>query len=222
MGGGKRGELTLGKVIIDGMNLMDYDAMTIGPKELSLGLETLGQRLAEAEFPTLSANVMLEGSGELLAEPYAVLDVGGYRVGVIGLTRLPDEAIPDFQVLDLEETLARYVPEVSAQADTVILLTNVGYKPARRLAAGVPGIDLLIAALPAQLPNHALRISQTGTLVVTAEQPVLRHTGRRVGVLQVTMESDGSLSGESWSTIWMDKTIVDDPEMRDLLAKYDQ
>jgi 2',3'-cyclic-nucleotide 2'-phosphodiesterase (5'-nucleotidase family) len=220
IGGGLLGDATRGEAIVAGMNLMGYDAMAIGPNELSLGLETLRRRLAEAEFPMLSANVVLAGSGELLAQPYAILEVGGHRMGVIGLTRMPKEPVPGFEVLGLQQALARYVPEVAEQADTVIVLTNTRYRAAMKIVGAVPGADLLITGLPGQLPQSAVRIPKVGTLVVTAEQPVARHTGRLVGRLEVRLGGDGSLSGETWTTTWMAKTIADDFEMVALLAGY--
>jgi 2',3'-cyclic-nucleotide 2'-phosphodiesterase (5'-nucleotidase family) len=202
------------------MGLMGYDAMALGPNELALGLDILRQRMAEARFPMLSANVVLSGTQELLAQPYTILEVGEHRLGVIGLTRVPDAPRPGFQVLDLQQTVTRYLPEVAEQADTIILLTNLEYRAAVTLVQTVPGVDLLIAALPGQLPNEAWRAPETGTVMVTAEQPVPRHAGRRVGRLVVTIESDGTLSGESWASVAMDNTIPDDGQMRALLDKY--
>jgi 2',3'-cyclic-nucleotide 2'-phosphodiesterase (5'-nucleotidase family) len=220
IGGGVLGDSTQGEAVVAGMNLMGYNAMALGPKELSLGAEVLRQRLAEAEFPILSANVVSKDGGELVALPYDVLEAGPYRVGVIGLTRPTNEALADFQVLDPQEAAARAVPEVTAQTDVVILLTNLEYRPALALVEAVPGVDLVIAALPGQLPNQAVRLPATGTLAVTAEQPLQRHTGRRVGRLAVTVGSDGTLAGEEWASVEMGPRIADDPEMRALLERY--
>lgn len=210
----------MGEAIVAGMNLMGYDAMALGPKELSLGAALLQQRIGEAQFPMLSANVLWSNSRELVAKPYAVFRVDSQRVGVIGLTRLPDEALVDFEVLDPQVALSRYVSEVGEKADTVVLLTNLGYRASLELVQAVEGIDLLVAALPAQLPDHATRVPETETLAITAEQPLPRHAGRRVGRLVVTVGSDGSLSGESWRSVPMGSEIADDPEMRILLDEY--
>jgi 2',3'-cyclic-nucleotide 2'-phosphodiesterase (5'-nucleotidase family) len=207
---------------VAGMNLMGYDAMALGPKELSLGLDILQKRMAEARFPMLSANAVQAGTEQLVAQPYAVFDVGGHRVGIIGLTRLPDLALPGFEVLDPEQAVARYLPEVTKQAETVVLLTNAGYRQAMEFARAVPGIDLVVAGLPDQLPRQAVRVPETGTIMLAAEQPVAKHTGRRVGKLMVTLGSDGSLSGESWQSVPMDASFADDLDMKVLLDRYRQ
>lgn len=220
IGGGILGDGTQGEAIVAGMNLMGYDAMALGPKELSLGLEVLRLRMAEAQFPLLAANVVATDTQELLAQPYTVLDVGGQRLGVIGLTRQPDTPLIGFQVLDAQQSLARYVPEVAGQADVVILLTNLDYRTGAALVRGVPGIDLLVSALPDQVPGQAVRLPETGTIVVAADHPTPGHTGRRVGRLVVRLGSDGTLGGESWRSVPMDGTIADDPEMRALLDSF--
>ena len=80
----------MGEDIVAGMNLMGYDAMAIGPVELGLGAATLRQRLGEAEFPMLSANVLWSDDQGHVGDPYAILQAGSYRIGLIGLTRFPE------------------------------------------------------------------------------------------------------------------------------------
>lgn len=205
---------------MSGMNLMGYDAMALGPKELSLGGGVLQSRIEEAQFPILSANVLWSSSGQYVGQPYAVLQVGDRRVGVIGLTRLPDMGLADFELLEPKEVLTLVVPQVRAQADSVILLTNLPYRSALDLVQGVPGVDLLVAALPTQLPDRAVRAPETGTLAVTAEQPLPRHAGRRIGKLAVTLGSDGTLGGEVWASVPLVPSVADDPAMTELLHKY--
>ena len=199
---------------------MGYHAMALGPEELELGLETLDERMGEADFPMLSANVVLSATGELLAQPYTVLELGDRRLGVLGLTRVPAETLTEFRVLDPGQAMTRYVPELAREVDTVVVLTNQTYRSALALAQEVSGIDLIIAALPGQLPENAVRVPGTGTLVVTAEQASPRHSGRRVGKLGVTLDRDGSLSEEQWESVWMDPSIADDPEMAELVEGY--
>jgi len=214
------GDTTKGEVIIAGMNLMGYDAMALGPGDLSLGVDLVRQRMAEAEFPMLSANVVLNGSQELFAKPYRIVEIDGHGVGVIGLTRVPANALDDFEVLDPEEALERYVPEVAEQADVVIVLTNMTYPTGLALAAVVPEIDLLIAGRAESIPNKPVQVPSTGTLAVTTEPPATRHTGRQVGTLTATVGSDGSLSLQSWQATPLGPKIPDDVQMTALLDSF--
>jgi len=204
------------------MDFVRTDAMALGLKELSLGSAALRRRMAEATFPMLSANVTLMGTSELFAPAYAVIDAGGHRIGLLGLTRPPPGRVADFEVQDPSSALAAVMPGLMRLAETIILVTNLEYRPAMDLAATVPNIDLVVAASPGQLPADAVVIPSTGTLIVVAEQPVARHTGRRVGRLAVTIDSDGALSHPVWRSISLDKTIADDPDMAALLDRFRQ
>ena len=165
-------------------------------------------------------NAVFSGTERLVAQPYTILEMDGHRLGIIGLTRLADGPLADFWISDPQTVLEQTVPEVAKQADTVVVLTNMGYRSGTALAQAVPGIDLLVTALPGQLPSQAVRAPGTETIVVTAEQPAARHTGRRVGRLVVTLGADGALSGETWTSVPMDNSLADDFEMRALLDRF--
>ena len=220
VGGGILGDATQGEVIVAAMSYVGTDAMALGPKELSLGSALLRKRIDEADFPMLSANVLVTGTQELFAPAYTVLEEAGHRIGIIGLTRKPTEPASDFEVEDPSSIAATVVPEVSRQAETVILLTNLDYRSAMTLAATVPGIDLVVAAQPGQLPQDAVVVPGTHTLIVVAEQPLARHTGRRVGRLAVTIMGDGSLTNPVWRSVSLDNTFADDPQMKALLDRF--
>jgi 2',3'-cyclic-nucleotide 2'-phosphodiesterase (5'-nucleotidase family) len=202
------------------MNLMGYQAMALGPKELSLGRDVLQQRLDEAQFPFLSANVVLSPTGELLVSPYTILEVGSYRLCILGLTRPMKEPPPGIQILDPQAALEHYVPRLAGQAEVIVVLTNLGYRQALTLVRSVPGIDLLVAARPDQLPEQAIRAPDTMTWAVVADHPMPRHTGRRVGHFEVMVRSDGTLAEPSWVSIWLDARFTDDPEMALLLERF--
>lgn len=220
VGGGILGDQTQGAAVVAGMNQMGYNGMAVGLKELSLGPEVLRQRMREAEFPMLSANVLSEAPEGSLGPAFTVLNIGGHRLGVIGLTQPPSTPLPGFQVTEPREALTTILPEVQKEADTIVLLTNLDYRSALELAQAVPGVDMIIAARPGQLPQQAVAVPGTGTLVVTAEQPVERHTGRRVGQLVVTVQGDGSLSDPAWQSLPMTGEYADDPKMRALLDEF--
>lgn len=209
-----------GEDIVAGMNLMGYDAMALGPLDLGLGAEILKRRLDEAEFPMLSANVLWSGDQTLVGEPYTIVQIGQYRIGVIGLTRYPNGELADYEILEPKEVLVQLVPEVEEQVDTVILLTNLSYRSAMELVEAVPGIDLVVAALPRQLPDRAVRTSRTRALVVTADQALPGHSGRRVGRLVVMVGREGALSRETWVSVAMGPEIADDPDMKALLDRF--
>ena len=70
--------------VIDAMNLMGYDAATLGNHDFDFGLEVLWRSLAGAAFPYVSANILHDGVPVL--PPTTVVQRNGVRVSITGLT----------------------------------------------------------------------------------------------------------------------------------------
>jgi len=211
---------TKGKAMIEAMNLMGYDAMAIGDLDLELGPEVLRQRIAEAKFPILSANVTLASSKELLAQPYTLLEVGGRKVGIIGLTWDFGGAVPStiqgqFTVLKADDVLAKYVAELEKQTDIIIVLSTMGYDEDRRLSSLVPGLDLMVGGR-SRLPSpEGWRNDKTGTIVVQAGSQ-----GEWIGRRQLHLDSAGVVTSHSDELLFLTDEYTDDPEMRTFLDNY--
>ena len=73
--------LSRGRASIELLNLMGLDALVVGNHEFDFGLEVLKERISEARFPVLGANV--EGFDSL--RPYVIKEVGGVRVAILGI-----------------------------------------------------------------------------------------------------------------------------------------
>ncbi|MCK4903986.1 MAG: hypothetical protein KAS35_04785, partial [Candidatus Marinimicrobia bacterium] len=91
-----------GESTVDVMNAMEYDASAIGNHEFDFKVDGLYERIEQAEFPYLSANIREKVSGEIpdFATPYIIKDIDGVLVGIIGLTTTstPYSTFPDFVV----------------------------------------------------------------------------------------------------------------------------
>jgi 2',3'-cyclic-nucleotide 2'-phosphodiesterase/3'-nucleotidase len=158
------------------MNLLRYDAATLGNHEFNYGLDFLKTALAGAKFPYVTANVVVAGTDRPLIEPRTLLDrdlideAGGtqhLRIGVIGFVppqiMLWDKANLDGRVesRDIVETAEREVPKLrQSGADLVVALVHSGFAPPPRKGrdenaaaylAEVPGIDAVMA-------GHAHRV----------------------------------------------------------------
>lgn len=70
-----------GKSVIELMNAMEFDAMVVGNHEFDFGQEVLKQRILEARFPILGANV----EGLELLKPYIIKEISGIKVAIIGI-----------------------------------------------------------------------------------------------------------------------------------------
>ncbi|MEY4266080.1 MAG: hypothetical protein RIS90_615 [Pseudomonadota bacterium] len=141
-----------------GMNLLGYQAMAVGNHEFDKPLGILRMQRDLAQFPMLSANIYEHG--KRMFDPYKVFDLGGLRVGVMGLTTedtskmvLP-ENVKNIEFRSTAAEAARVVPELRSKADVVIAATHMGhYENGRHgtqapgdveLARAVKGIDLVV------------------------------------------------------------------------------
>ncbi|MCE5323015.1 bifunctional metallophosphatase/5'-nucleotidase [bacterium] len=146
-----------GKPDFDVMNAVPYDIMTLGNNEFKgdsylnnpspLGLEILRDRIKQARFNIISANVIEKSTGTTLVTPYHIFEVEGIRIGVFGLTapRVASYAqAVDLQLNDPIVTAKKMVAELSDKCDFIIALTHIGYNSDLALASSVPGIDVII------------------------------------------------------------------------------
>ena len=204
--------------MIEGMNLMGYDAMAIGDLDLQLGPEVLQELMAEANFPFLSANVTLASGGELLAEPYVLRQFGERKVGIIGLTWHFGEHTPagigeQYILLKAEDVLAKYVSELQQRTDIVLVLSNMGQEENQRLSSLVPGIDLIVSSRSRVPMPNAWRNEQTDTIIVEAGS-----YGTYLGRRHLSFDGAGQITDYSDELLVMSPDYPDDPEMLRLLG----
>ena len=141
-----------------GMNLLGYDAMAVGNHEFDKPLNILRMQRDLAKFPMLAANIY--DSGRRMFEPYKVFNVGGLRVGVMGLTTedtfkmVSPDNIKNIEFRSVIAEARKVVPELRSKADIVIAATHMGhYENGNRgtqaegdveMARAVQGIDLVV------------------------------------------------------------------------------
>ena len=107
-----------GRVEIDAMNYIGYDAATLGNHEFDNGLDSLAMVLRQAQFPIVCANYDFTGTPvEGLVQPFTIVEKGNVKVGIFGLGCQPKGIISDQNFLP-----ARYLepyPVAQAMADTL-------------------------------------------------------------------------------------------------------
>ena len=83
------GAISQGKYIIDIMNEVGYDVLTLGNHEFSYGVSELQKRINEFNGDVLSCNIKYKGNGEnKLSEvkPYTIKKFGKFKIGYVGVT----------------------------------------------------------------------------------------------------------------------------------------
>ena len=148
-----------GRVELQAMNRMGYDAGTLGNHEFDNGLDTLAEVIrSTAKFPIVCANYDFTGTAmEGVVKPYTIVRKGGLKIGIFGLGCDPRGIISDknFQpavYLDPYPVAQAMADTLRAQkCDIVVCLSHMGtYGKAPedvcdvQLARHTRGIDVII------------------------------------------------------------------------------
>lgn len=154
--------------MIAALNLLQYDAMTLGNHEFDYGLEFLHQTMSKATFPVVSANIFSR-TGRAFAKSFALLErdilcSDGVRRGIkLGITGFGPPQIAEWNTTgnagdvgteDIVDAARQVAPKMrAAGADVTIALCHSGIsqstqKPRMENAAlplaTVEGIDVLL------------------------------------------------------------------------------
>lgn len=182
---------------IAAMGAMGYDAMTVGNHEFDIGLPALQRQRNLASFPFLSANVLRESDARPAFQATQVLERGGLRIGILGLTTesaafltLPENRA-GLRFEPALECAARWVPKLRAQCDLVLALTHLGYYPDGNFGTSTPGeVNLVraVAGIDVVVGGHTHTplpqpVVDSGAIIVQAQD-----RGRWLGRLDLLLD----------------------------------
>jgi 5'-nucleotidase/2',3'-cyclic phosphodiesterase and related esterases len=192
------------------MHRMLYRVMTLGNHEFNLGPGHLAEFLKGAKFKVVSANVDISREPRLqgLLAPYAVLQVGGEKVGLVGLTTPDTREIsnpgPTVAFLDPYESAQKAVYELLAKGvNKIVVLSHLGYGEDLKLARRLVGAQVIVGGhshtLLGSFPHPELR--PAGPYPTVVKNPEGRDVlvvqawewGKVVGLLEVTFDAKGQL-----------------------------
>lgn len=109
-----------GDVEVGLMNMMRYDAATIGNHEFDFGMENMARLFRMADFPIVCANYDFTGTCvEGLVKPYVVIRRNGVKIGVFGLSPKMSGLVSDKNCVGV-----KYLDPVKAAQKTADLLKN--------------------------------------------------------------------------------------------------
>lgn len=189
-----------GRVEIEAMNRMGYDAIALGNHEFDNGVDTLAAVLQEAKFPILCANYDVEGSAlENIVKPYTIIRRGNLRIGVLGIGIDPKGLIADrnfypLQYLDPIAT-AQEVANIlkdDKKCDVIICLSHQGTHPGTdgklsdiELAQATKNIDIIIGAHSHKIVEDLYIPNIDGDSVLLMQ---MGKAGARIGKIKVKMQ----------------------------------
>jgi 2',3'-cyclic-nucleotide 2'-phosphodiesterase (5'-nucleotidase family) len=127
---------TFGRGTIDAFNTMGIEAAAIGNHEFDWSLDTLRERMREAKYPFLSANISNTATNGPprpdWVTPWTVITKYGLRIAVIGLTTTEtptSTAARNIRGLAFgqgAQAIKAYLPAARAASDLVIVVAHAG------------------------------------------------------------------------------------------------
>lgn len=209
--GGSIGSISQGEYIIELMNLVGYDAVTLGNHEFDYKLSRLNELVEKMDTKPVCANFQKIGESDSFFEPYKIVSYGTIDVAYIGvvtpdtltstaITQFTDENgnyIYTFHGNDLYETVQKSIDSAKADgADYIIALSHLGTEyvfeqwSSQKLVENTKGLDVV-------LDGHSH--STVESLMVkdkSGEDVVISSTGTKFANIGKLTISDGNLKTE--------------------------
>lgn len=206
----------------DVMNLMNYDAMTLGNHEFDNGNEGMKNFLIGLNTPVVNANIDFSNYPEIesLVKPYIIKEYNGRKVGIIGATlpetptiSSPSSGIVFNEVVNSVQTIVDELEKMDI--DIIILLSHNGLINDIKAAESLNGIDVIVGG-----HSHSTLLDENYPKVVTSvtDEPVLivqaGEYNKYLGNLAVIFNGEGI--AESWegAPIPMTADVNSDPEIQ--------
>jgi len=213
------GMLTRGSAIIEIMNTLGYDAVTLGNHEFGYGPDRLAELAGMANFPYVCCNYLKEG--EPVFAPYVIKEAGSKKVAFIGVTTPLSlmSAVPKYYQNDQGEyiydlmgdqtgeklcaAVQKSVDEATAEgADYVILLAHLGNNDSCRpytyadVISGTTGITAVVDGHSHDIDQIRMKNKDGKEVVRTACATQMENIGA------LTITADGKVSSElfPWAT----------------------
>ena len=140
-----------GAVEAEFLNLMKFDAMTVGNHEFDDSEDGLATFLDKVQFPVVTANVAASASSKIgdRIKPFIVLDQGGQKIGIVGAVANDTAELsspgPNVLIGDDVADITAAIGELKKQGvNKIIALTHVGYPRDLAAIAKIPDVDVVV------------------------------------------------------------------------------
>ncbi|MBI3914463.1 MAG: bifunctional metallophosphatase/5'-nucleotidase [Chloroflexi bacterium] len=164
--------------------LGNASAIRYGPQVIKGLAERFGQPLLAGNMCDRNTKELVEGLA-----PYSIQAFGDVKVGVIGLTA-PMSIYDAFKLCHMTDPLV-VLPDLIAQvrahgAQMIVLLSHLGFDDDQKIAAQIPGLDLIIGGHSHSEINPPRVVN--GTIIAQAGD-----YGRFVGRLDIEIDASGKI-----------------------------
>lgn len=182
-----------GRVEIDAMNQMGYDAITLGNHEFDNGVDTLAAVLQDAQFAVVCANYDVQGTPlENIVKPYIILRRSGIKIGIFGLGVNPKGLIANknFEPICYLDPIPvaqeiETILKLQHHCDLIICLSHMGtFGRDTELAQATQYIDAIIGGHSHKIVTNHYVQNLNGQSVLLAQ---MGKSGARLGKITLKM-----------------------------------
>jgi len=217
-------EYSKGEIMIKFMNLLGYDAISLGSMDLKYKMDELLDLNDKAEFPILSANLVSRQDKSLVFDAYTIIETSGRNIAIIGISPYPLEEssesdnIEKYETIDPIEAINKIIDDLRLKANIIIVLSSAGREIDEKIAKSIDAVDIIVAGSSNQItmePVVIKREEKSDALIV--ESQVL---GKKLGKLIVKFSSVGKIKEFEGELLKLDPEVEDDPEIAKILNEY--
>ncbi len=141
-----------GTVEIEAMNMLKYDAVTLGNHEFDYGMDVLVNLVKKAEFPIVCTNYDFSDTEIAdIIKPYHIIYKDGVKIGIVGANIDPKGLVASthyegMKFLPPTETINKTAEMLrnDYKVDMVICLSHMGIQSELKLAENTRNIDIII------------------------------------------------------------------------------
>ncbi|WP_454851625.1 5'-nucleotidase C-terminal domain-containing protein [Rhizobium binxianense] len=215
------------------LNLMKFDAMTVGNHEFDDSEDGLATFLDKVQFPVVTANVKATAASKLgdRVKPSLVLDVGGQKIGIVGAVTNDTPELsspgPNVTISDDVAAITAAVQEVKAQGvNKIIALTHVGYPRDLAVIAKIPDVDVVVGGHSHSLLSNTdpkaegpypTMVDNPGGYKVPVVQAA--SYSKYLGDLVVNFDDSGVVKEAKGDPILIDSSFTPDPAVLARIAE---
>jgi 2',3'-cyclic-nucleotide 2'-phosphodiesterase (5'-nucleotidase family) len=209
---------TQGQAMIPILNSLGLDAMT-AHWEFAYGSTIFNQRVAELNYPMLASNVYDKATKKLVYQPYTVKEVGGLRIGLIGIaSNIVDKTMPPSYSEGIYFSLGKdELPpiidllRIKEKVDLIVLISHLGFTQDMKLLSEVQGIDVCLSG---HTHNRLYKPVLNGKTIVIQSGC----HGSFLGRLDLEIV-DGQITDYHHQLVEVEATIKPDPLVEELVNK---
>ncbi|CAH1800913.1 unnamed protein product [Owenia fusiformis] len=223
------------------MNMMAYDAMSLGNHEFDADIDGLVDFLDNTTFPVLACNVDDSEEPRMQGKfkKSTVIEVQGQKIGIIGylISSMPELSLKlgKLKFLDEIESIQAEVAKMEDEGiNKIIALGHSGWSKDLEIAEKVTGLDVVVGGhsntflyngvVPGTPENGRVEgpyptiVTQASGAKVLAVQDY-QH-GKYLGYLKVSFDDNGVVTSWDGNPIYLNASVAEDPEMLAKMAPF--